>query len=170
MDIDTNGRGIAQIDNSEPPTCECCGDEYTMDAGDEPTPFCDSCAHNVLEKRTAELADLRTTLARLTADLAAVTAERDEALADVAAAEAPLTDIVLRHHAAMSQVERERDEARGLLRDAMALVGQYENAVESASRMYHNTQEWGSDKEIEAMFQAVYDERGRIAAHLGRSE
>ena len=176
---------------------------------------------------------LRTTLARLTAELAAVTsdrdmwrsecesisaeldlppgmrpmegelrrmlghnrallAERDEALNELAtaravagraaqAAQATGADLV--HIGALcgmtddeyplkavQRVVKERDEARGLLRDAMALVGQYENAVESASRMYHNTQEWGSDKEIEAMFQAVYDERGRIAAHLGRSE
>lgn len=52
--------------------------------------------------------------------LAEITKERDEALADVAAAEAPLTDIVLRHHAAMLQVERERDEARTALTAATA--------------------------------------------------
>ena len=66
MDIDTNGRGIAQIDNSEPPTCECCGDVYTMETGDEPTPFCDRCAHDVLEKQTAELTEARATIATLT--------------------------------------------------------------------------------------------------------
>lgn len=150
---------------------------------------------------------LRTTLARLTADLAAVTAERDmwrsecesiSAELDLPPGMRPMEGELRRmlgHNRALlaerdalgrsldasastvallseqvGRAEKDRDEARGMLRDAMALVGQYENAVESASRMYHNTQEWGSDKEIEAMFQAVYDERGRIAAHLGRSE
>ena len=75
MDIDTNGRGIAQIDNSEPPTCECCGDVYTMETGDEPTPFCDRCAHDVLEKQTAELTEARATIATLTHRAEAAEAE-----------------------------------------------------------------------------------------------
>ena len=166
------------------------------------------CEHMTCYQCTdAEVTTLRTTLARLTAELAAVTSDRDmwrsecesiSAELDLPPGMRPMEGELRRmlgHNRALlaerdalgrsldasastvallseqvGRAEKDRDEARGMLRDAMALVGQYENAVESASRMYHNTQEWGSDKEIEAMFQAVYDERGRIAAHLGRSE
>ena len=73
------------------------------------------------------IASLKATLAGATEAGQYLRAERDELLADVAAAEAPLTDIVLRHHAAMSQVERERDEARvAFLECALAIGVAYE--------------------------------------------
>lgn len=35
--------------NEEPPVCARCGEEYTIEYGDEPTKYCHSCAHIVLE-------------------------------------------------------------------------------------------------------------------------
>ncbi len=115
MDIDTNGRGIAQIDDDSDvvrgpcPKCGALVDSFPAYLGLGPIEVDGNEANH-----TPTLCSLRTTLARLTADLAAVTAERDmwrsecesitkerdEALADVAAA----TERAVK-------AEKERDEA-----------------------------------------------------------
>lgn len=88
-------------DSNEPPVCECCGCEYTMETGDEPTPFCDRCAHDVLEKQAAELVGLRATIATLThrAEAAeqSATLWRERCNASEAKADAALATIAKAH-------------------------------------------------------------------------
>lgn len=54
---------------NEPPTCQRCGGEYTMDVGEEATPFCDGCAHIVVEELQAMMARLRAAGNKLCAEL-----------------------------------------------------------------------------------------------------
>lgn len=126
MDIDTNGRGIAQIDDDDEAdhTCQRCDCEYTMDVGDEPTPFCDRCAHAEVAEQADTIATLRTTLARLTADLAAVTSDRDmwrsecesiSAELDLPPGMRPMEGELRRMLGHNRALLAERDEARGLL-------------------------------------------------------
>lgn len=39
--------------------CQRCGNEYLLRDGDDPTPYCDRCAHAVIEERDAEIERLR---------------------------------------------------------------------------------------------------------------
>lgn len=55
--------------SENPPVCEKCGDEYTMDVLAEPTRYCDPCAHELLEARDAEVKALVEVLKRAHADL-----------------------------------------------------------------------------------------------------
>lgn len=46
--------------------CQRCGDEYSLRDGDDPTPYCDRCAHVVIEEQDAEIARLRDELRGIT--------------------------------------------------------------------------------------------------------
>jgi hypothetical protein len=51
--------------NDERPTCLDCGGEYVMESGDEPTPFCDACAHTNVQRFAAENGTLRARVGEL---------------------------------------------------------------------------------------------------------
>lgn len=44
--------------DTEDPHCAACGDLYSLTPGDEPTEFCNKCAHEEVIKLRAQLADL----------------------------------------------------------------------------------------------------------------
>jgi len=46
-----------EAEEDEPTRCRKCGSHYNLRDGEDPTPYCDWCAHKVVDELTAKLAD-----------------------------------------------------------------------------------------------------------------
>ena len=60
----------AEIDTNNPPTCQACGDEYTLIDYGEPVAFCNECTHKAVDVFAGEIESLRAQLAAARQDIA----------------------------------------------------------------------------------------------------
>ena len=52
-------------ENDSETCCKSCGDEYELRDGEEPTKYCDHCAHKIVERLEHEIEELKIRMAAM---------------------------------------------------------------------------------------------------------